>query len=101
LVVYGGIGRAARNWECYDQIVESLTHLNDDETLLVQSGKPVGVFKTHRIRERARSHICFVVSTNSVSCPSHQFVTKCPSVAQNPAVVTNLSRSKTPPQEIS
>jgi urocanate hydratase len=47
LVVYGGIGRAARNWECYDQIVESLTHLNDDETLLVQSGKPVGVFKTH------------------------------------------------------
>ena len=47
LVVYGGIGRAARNWECYDKIVESLTHLNDDETLLVQSGKPVGVFKTH------------------------------------------------------
>ncbi|RMU65917.1 hypothetical protein ALP29_04629, partial [Pseudomonas syringae pv. avii] len=47
LVVYGGIGRAARNWECYDQIVESLTNLNDDETLLVQSGKPVGVFKTH------------------------------------------------------
>ena len=43
LVVYGGIGRAARNWECYDQIVESLTNLNDDETLLVQSGKPVGV----------------------------------------------------------
>src|SRR5580765_6779664 len=47
LVVYGGIGRAARNWECYDKIVESLTNLNDDETLLVQSGKPVGVFKTH------------------------------------------------------
>src|SRR5476651_624533 len=47
LVVYGGIGRAARNWECYDKIVESLTNLNGDETLLVQSGKPVGVFKTH------------------------------------------------------
>jgi urocanate hydratase len=47
LVVYGGIGRAARNWECYDQIVASLKTLNDDETLLVQSGKPVGVFKTH------------------------------------------------------
>lgn len=47
LVVYGGIGRAARNWECYDKIVESLKELNDDETLLVQSGKPVGVFKTH------------------------------------------------------
>lgn len=47
LVVYGGIGRAARDWESYDKIVESLTELEDDETLLVQSGKPVGVFKTH------------------------------------------------------
>ena len=47
LVVYGGIGRAARNWACYDKIVETLERLNEDETLLVQSGKPVGVFKTH------------------------------------------------------
>ncbi|NMM80697.1 urocanate hydratase [Acidovorax sp. SRB_14] len=47
LVVYGGIGRAARNWECYDQILASLKELDSDETLLVQSGKPVGVFKTH------------------------------------------------------
>ncbi|GLR28575.1 urocanate hydratase [Psychrobacter pacificensis] len=47
LVVYGGIGRAARNWESYDQILESLKKLEDDETLLVQSGKPVGVFQTH------------------------------------------------------
>ncbi len=47
LVVYGGIGRAARNWQCYDKIVEVLTRLEDDETLIVQSGKPVGVFKTH------------------------------------------------------
>lgn len=47
LVVYGGIGRAARNWECYDQILESLKQLEDDQTLLVQSGKPVGVFHTH------------------------------------------------------
>jgi len=47
LVVYGGIGRAARNWECYDKIVEVLRRLGDDETLLVQSGKPVGVFQTH------------------------------------------------------
>ena len=47
LVVYGGIGKAARNWECYDKIVESLKALEADETLLVQSGKPVGVFKTH------------------------------------------------------
>ncbi|MBM3617981.1 MAG: urocanate hydratase [Alphaproteobacteria bacterium] len=48
LVVYGGIGKAARNWECYDAIVETLTNLDEDETLLVQSGKPVGVFKTHK-----------------------------------------------------
>jgi urocanate hydratase len=48
LVVYGGIGRAARNWECYDAIVKALTELEHDETLLVQSGKPVGVFKTHK-----------------------------------------------------
>lgn len=48
LVVYGGIGRAARNWACYDKIVKALTHLNEDETLLIQSGKPVGIFKTHR-----------------------------------------------------
>jgi urocanate hydratase len=47
LVVYGGIGRAARNWECFDAIVAALRELNDDETLLIQSGKPVGVFKTH------------------------------------------------------
>ncbi|GLQ06598.1 urocanate hydratase [Sneathiella chinensis] len=48
LVVYGGIGRAARNWEAYDRIVKSLQELETDETLLVQSGKPVGVFKTHK-----------------------------------------------------
>ncbi len=47
LVVYGGIGRAARDWACYDRILETLKTLGDDETLLVQSGKPVGVFPTH------------------------------------------------------
>lgn len=47
LVVYGGIGRAARNWQCYDKIVEVLNRLEDNQTLLVQSGKPVGVFPTH------------------------------------------------------
>ncbi len=47
LVVYGGIGRAARDWQCYDRILETLKTLGDDETLLVQSGKPVGVFPTH------------------------------------------------------
>jgi urocanate hydratase len=48
LVVYGGIGRAARTWNDFDKIVASLKELNDDETLLVQSGKPVGIFKTHK-----------------------------------------------------
>jgi urocanate hydratase len=47
LVVYGGIGKAARNWQCYEQIVAALRALKDDETLLIQSGKPVGVFRTH------------------------------------------------------
>ncbi len=47
LVVYGGIGKAARNWECFDAIVEALRQLEADQTLLVQSGKPVGVFQTH------------------------------------------------------
>ena len=47
LVVYGGSGRAARNWPCYDAILESLVALGEDESLLIQSGKAVGVFKTH------------------------------------------------------
>src|SRR6202047_1584607 len=47
LVVYGGSGKAARNWACYDAIVASLRALENDETLLVQSGKPVGIFRTH------------------------------------------------------
>ena len=53
LVVYGGIGRAARDWESFDAIVETLKRLDDDQTLLVQSGKPVGVFRTHRCTARA------------------------------------------------
>jgi len=52
LVVYGGTGKAARNWDCYHAIVNSLKNLENDETLLVQSGKPVGVFKTHEYAPR-------------------------------------------------
>jgi len=47
LIVYGGTGKAARNWECFDAILETLKNLENDETMLIQSGKPVGVFKTH------------------------------------------------------
>lgn len=52
LIVYGGAGKAARNWECFDKIVEALKNLENDETLLVQSGKPVGIFKTHSMAPR-------------------------------------------------
>ncbi|MGC9314602.1 MAG: urocanate hydratase [bacterium] len=52
LIVYGGTGKAARNWDCYDAIVRTLKELEDDETMLVQSGKPVGVFKTHKFAPR-------------------------------------------------
>ena len=60
LIVYGGGGKAARNWECYHKIIETLKRLENDETLLVQSGKPVGVFRTHEEAPRvliANSHL--------------------------------------------
>lgn len=62
LVVYGGIGKAARNWEAFDAIVHTLRRLENDETLLIQSGKPVGVFKTHKAAPR-------VLLSNSVLVP--------------------------------
>jgi urocanate hydratase len=62
LIVYGGRGKAARNWECFDAIVESLKKLENDETLLVQSGKPVGIFKTHTNAPR-------VIISNSMLVP--------------------------------
>ena len=46
LIIYGGTGKAARNWECYEKIVETLKNLENDETMVIQSGKPVAVFKT-------------------------------------------------------
>jgi urocanate hydratase len=52
LIIYGGTGKAARNWECFNKIVNTLTKLESDETLLVQSGKPVAVFKTHKLAPR-------------------------------------------------
>src|SRR5947209_20630032 len=62
LVVYGGTGRAARSWECFDAIVDSLRSLESDETLLVQSGKPVAIFRTHRLAPR-------VLISNSMLVP--------------------------------
>jgi urocanate hydratase len=53
LIVYGGTGKAARNWQCFDTIVETLRNLDTDETMLIQSGKPVAVFKTHKWAPRA------------------------------------------------
>lgn len=63
LIIYGGTGRAARNWDCYHAIVKSLRSLQEDETLLVQSGKPVGVFKTHSFAPR-------VLIANSLLVPA-------------------------------
>jgi urocanate hydratase len=63
LVVYGGIGKAARSWDCYDAIVRALRELGGDETLLVQSGKPVGVFRTHEGAPR-------VLISNSMLVPA-------------------------------
>jgi urocanate hydratase len=62
LIVYGGVGKAARNWECFDAIANSLKNLENDETLLIQSGKPVGVFKTHENAPR-------VLISNSMLVP--------------------------------
>jgi len=61
LIVYGGRGKAARNWECFEAIIEALKELENDETLLVQSGKPVGVFRTHRDAPRV-----FLANSNLV-----------------------------------
>ncbi len=63
LVVYGGTGRAARDWHCFDRIIATLRRLGDDETLLVQSGKPVGVFRTHSFAPR-------VLIANSLLVPA-------------------------------
>src|SRR5215470_19440505 len=53
LIVYGGTGRAARSWEAFEAIEETLKNLGEDDTMLVQSGKPIAVFKTHRMAPRA------------------------------------------------
>ena len=63
LIVYGGLGKAARNWDCYKDILESLKNLENDETLLVQSGKPVAIFKTHSYSPR-------VLISNSMLVPN-------------------------------
>src|SRR5512137_2271506 len=63
LIVYGGTGKAARNWECFDAIVRTLRELENDETMLVQSGKPVGVFRTHTDAPR-------VLISNSMLVPA-------------------------------
>jgi len=61
LIVYGGTGKAARNWECFHKIAQTLTQLEPDETLLIQSGKPVAVFQTHELAPRALIVNCMLV----------------------------------------
>ena len=89
LVVYGGIGRAARTWEDFDRIVASLRSLEADETLLVQSGKPVGIFRTHPDAPRV-----LIANSNLVPAygTSRTRVTSCPSsrgaTSSTPTVTT-------------
>jgi urocanate hydratase len=94
LVVYGGIGKAARNWQCFDAIVATLKELEDDQTLLVQSGKPVGVFRTHRDAPRV-----LIANSNLVpawanwgSPPS----ASVPMVISSPAVALKQTQSWSP-----
>src|SRR5437773_5710688 len=61
LVVYGGTGKAARNWECFDAIVKALRGLGDDEALLVQSGQPVAAFRTHEVARRLLVSDCMLL----------------------------------------
>ena len=77
LIVYGGTGKAARNWDCYDAIVRTLKELENDETLLVQSGKPVGVFYpghphagAYRDRLHGRRVVCLCAVTPGVDEPA-------------------------------
>src|SRR2546422_3623765 len=74
LIVYGGTGKAARNWACFDAIVRSLQALESDETLLIQSGKPVGIFRTHEwaprvlISNRSEEHTSELQSRLHLVC---------------------------------
>src|SRR5207247_9063249 len=67
LIVYGGAGKAARNWESFDAIVRSLQNLENDETLLVQSGKPVAIFRTHEYAPRV-----VIAKSNLVGAGAHR-----------------------------
>ena len=78
LVVYGGIGRAARDWACYDKILETLRTLEDNETLLVQSGKPVGVFPSHADAPRGMG---FLYSLNRLNVATSRARCVCVLVA--------------------
>jgi urocanate hydratase len=68
LVIYGGSGRAARNWACFEAIVRELQQLGNEETLLVQSGKPVGVFRTHEWANSRAEPTCYARRENPL-CP--------------------------------
>ena len=92
LIIYGGSGKAARNWESYYAIVEALKNLEGDETLLVQSGKPVGIFKTHAYAPR-------VLISNSMMVPKKCFFITAPSgVKMMNTVSKNRSAAKSWPR---
>ena len=95
LVVYGGTGQAARSWEAYDAIVRSLRDLEDDETLLVQSGKPVGIMRTHAWAPRVRSTCARRSSRRRRPLPSYACC--APPASRAPApTATSHPRSRPP-----
>jgi len=86
LVVYGGTGKAARNWDCYHAIVRSLKNLENDETLLVQSGKPIGVFKTHEYAPRV-----LIANSNLVFTSAHKELCRGPTKPSTPQATNILA----------
>jgi urocanate hydratase len=84
LVVYGGRGRAARNWDCFDAILRSLEKLEPDETLLVQSGKPVAVFRTHEDAPRVLLANSNIVSPTRPARTTRSWATSRPALTSRP-----------------
>ena len=89
LIIYGGTGKAARNWECYDKIVKALQELEEDETLLIQSGKPVAVFKTTKLAPR-------VLTANANLVPHWSSLKKSPRHELTAILAAAWRRSKRP-----
>ena len=95
LIVYGGYGKAARNWDSYNKIVTSLKELEDDETLLIQSGKPVAIFRTHTSSPRvliSNSRALRVLSRIYTICPVFEYFGAKPFLINGVSFLVSRSR---------